>query len=130
MGAGNDILAALVRLQNSVDALTAKVDALASRGPSSSGGVGGAIASDSDLDSQYGDPETRFDPRDWSGPSYKRERFSACPPDYLDMLAAVLDDFAAKETDDKKRGYKLKDAARARGWAARKRRQQEVEGDL
>lgn len=82
-------------------------------------GNGPAIASDRDLDGPHGDPEVRFDPRDWTGASMKGRRFSECPADFLDVLADVLDSFASTETDPKKAGYKRKDAARARGWMAR-----------
>lgn len=79
-----------------------------------------AVASDADLDGQWGNPEVRAkDPRDWTGEPMKGRRFSECPAEYLDMLAARFDFFATKETDDKKIGYAKKDAARARGWAKR-----------
>jgi hypothetical protein len=82
-------------------------------------GNGPAIASDRDLDGPHGDPEVRFDPRDWTGVSCKGRRFSACPSAFLDALADVLDSFASGETDEKKAKYKRLDAARARGWARR-----------
>lgn len=78
------------------------------------------VASDADLDGQYGNPEVRAkDPRDWTGEPMKGRRFSECPPDYLDMIAKRFDYFASKEEDPKKAGYSRKDAARARGWARR-----------
>jgi len=85
------------------------------------------VASNADLDGQYGDPAVvAKDPKDWSGPTMKGRRFSECPPEYLDLVAARLDYFAeqnASGTDDDKRkaAYNRKDAARARGWAARLR---------
>jgi hypothetical protein len=82
-------------------------------------GNGPAIASDRDLDGPHGDPEVRFDPRDWTGVSCKGRRFSACPAAFLDVLAGVLDAFADGESDPKKAKYKRLDAARARGWARR-----------
>jgi len=85
-----------------------------------------AVASDEDLDGKYGDPEVKFDPRDWPGPSCKGLRMSECPADFLDMIAETFDYFAqkAEETGEEYNGkpvapYKRKDAARARGWAAR-----------
>jgi len=87
---------------------------------SSSGAVGG-MATDAEMAGKYGDPDVRFDPRDWTGESCKRMRFSECPAEFLDLLAPVLDDFAAGETDPKKKTYKLRDARLARGWAARQR---------
>jgi hypothetical protein len=85
------------------------------------------IASDRDLDGKYGDPEVKFMPRDWAGPSYKGRRFSECPADLLDMIAETFDYFARKaeatnETTDRGKPvsqYKRADAARARGWAKR-----------
>lgn len=86
-----------------------------------------AIASDRDLDGPHGDPLLKFTVRDWTGPSYKGQPFSACPADLLDLIAESLDYFARKadETDERTtRGgkvgdFKRADAARARGWAKR-----------
>lgn len=88
-----------------------------------------AIASDRDLDGQYGDPVVRFMPRDWTGPSMKGRRFSQCEPDFLEMLAETLDYFGQQSdaNGEKTNGgkplgdYKRQDAARARGWAKRQR---------
>ncbi len=84
------------------------------------------VALDADLDGPHGDPEIRAkSPRDWVGESQQGKRFSQCPPEYLDLVAARLDYFAEQNaaSDDpeqqKKAGYNRKDAARARGWAAR-----------
>lgn len=99
---------------------------------SSGGGAGpkgGEVASDADLDSSYGDPEIRRDPtaKYWSGPSYAGLHLSACPPDYLDAFAKYKDACAwgnEKDGSDKKKKYAeydRRDAARARGWAARMR---------
>jgi hypothetical protein len=74
-----------------------------------------------DLDDKNGNPTTRFDPRDWKGPSHKGKRFSLCPPEYLELLAKAFDYFAEQESDEKKKRFKLLDAARARGWAQRNR---------
>lgn len=92
-------------------------------------GANGAVAADRDLDGRYGDPELRFLPRDWTGPSYKGRRFSECPPDLLVMVAETLEYFADKSEDADERTdkgkpvapYKRADAARARGWAKRNR---------
>lgn len=76
--------------------------------------------SDAFLDGQYGDPVVKAkDPRDWTGEPMTGKRFSECPPAYLDLLAERYDYFASKETDAKKQAYAVKDAQRARGWAAR-----------
>ncbi len=84
------------------------------------------IASDRDLDSQYGNPEVKAkDPRDWSGDSMKGRRFNECPAEYLDLVASRLDYFASQlessqdADEQKKRRYNLIDASRARGWALR-----------
>lgn len=87
----------------------------------------GDVAPDSDLDGKYGDPEIKAkDPRDWTGPTMKGRRFSECPPDYLDLLAQRFDYFADQAEAEGKTyngkpvaPYNRKDAARARGWAAR-----------
>jgi hypothetical protein len=86
-----------------------------------------AVANDRDLDSQWGDPELRFMPRDWTGPSFKGRHFSECPPDLLDLVAESCDYFARKADENNERtdkgkpvsDYKRLDAARARGWAHR-----------
>ena len=87
------------------------------------------VASDRDLDGKYGDPELKFMPRDWTGPSFKGYHFSECPPDLLDIVADTFEYFASQseaknEMTDKGKpvaGYKRADAARARGWAKRMR---------
>lgn len=92
--------------------------------------VAPSVASDSELDSQYGDPKVNFNPRGWKGQSFKGRRYSQCPPEFLDALAEALDYFAGKadeknEVTDKGKpvgDFKRKDAARARGWAARARK--------
>lgn len=86
-----------------------------------------AIATDRDLDGQYGDPAVKFMPRDWTGPSFKGRRFSECPVPLLEMLAETFDYFAQQaeqkdERTDKGKPvaeFKRADAARARGWAKR-----------
>lgn len=87
------------------------------------------VASDRDLDGQYGDPELRFMPRDWTGENYKGLHFSEYPAELLDMVAETFDYFAEKAARDGEltsggkpvAPYKQRDAARARGWAARVR---------
>lgn len=96
-----------------------------------------AIASDRDLDGQYGNPEVKAkSPRDWTGDSQQGKRFSECPPEYLVLVADRLDYFAEQNEEHaadqqapaeerqallKKAKYNRIDAARARGWAARLR---------
>lgn len=88
------------------------------------------IATDRDLDSQYGDPFIKAkDPRDWTGDSMLGRPFSECPPEYLDLLADRFDYFAEQaEAEGRTTSagkpvapYNRKDAARARGWAKRLR---------
>ena len=87
----------------------------------------GAIAPDDDLDSPYGDSEIRKDPPRWKGEPIAPRRMSECPADYLDQIASFNDWRAAKDEESNavdtkgrpKAGYARKDAARARGWAAR-----------
>ena len=84
-------------------------------------------ADDADLDSQYGDPEVRRDPKDWQGSTFVGARYSQCPPDYLRSLAGLLA-WQARKSDEKndlasngkpRSAYLLRDAARALGWARR-----------
>lgn len=87
------------------------------------------VAPARELDGPYGNPEVKFMPRDWTGPSFKHARMSECPPELLDLLAETFDYFA-EQSDEKHEitaankpvsAYRRKDAARARGWAKRKR---------
>jgi hypothetical protein len=85
------------------------------------------VATDDDLDGQYGNPEIRKDPPRWSGESYVGCRYSEAPPEYLETLAGFLMWKAGKDDEkderDSKGNPKSKwsrlDAARARGWAQR-----------
>lgn len=88
------------------------------------------VATDRELDGNYGDPVVKFIPRNWSGSqSFKGKRMSECPPALLDMLAETFDYFAGQaeaknEMTDRGKPvaeYKRADAARARGWAKRMR---------
>lgn len=86
-----------------------------------------AVASPRDLDGKYGDPEIKFEPRDWQGDSCKGLHMSQCPAEFLDLIAETFDYFAQKAAESNEltssgkpvADYKRKDAARARGWAAR-----------
>jgi hypothetical protein len=88
------------------------------------------VATAAELDGQWGDPLIRSrDPKSWTGDSMMGLKLSACPPEYLDLWAERADYFARQadekgEKDNKGRPasyWKRKDAALARGWAARKR---------
>lgn len=92
-------------------------------GAAASGG-----ASDRELDGQYGDPELKFVPRDWTaGGVTKGQKFSRCPADFLDVLAETMDVFAERndakgEKDSKgrpKSHWDRQNAKLARGWARR-----------
>jgi hypothetical protein len=106
-----------------------------------------AVADDYDLDSEWGDPRIRFGLKE----KYWKEqpdphiglKYSECEPDYLDATAKYLDACAymarknGGEENEKRAKYKSRDAARARGWAARIRKsgapfatKQEAEEDL
>jgi hypothetical protein len=82
------------------------------------------VASDSELDSAYGNPKVFSDPKRWitdGGESMKDKLYSECPAEFLDVLAGSLDWLANQLEKEGKpnAGYKRKDAARARGWAKR-----------
>jgi hypothetical protein len=87
------------------------------------------IATDADLDSQYGDEKVNFKPRDWTGEWIKGQRMSESQPAMLDMLAETYDYFATKDemtaevtsSGKPKAPYTRQSARRARGWAARLR---------
>lgn len=87
----------------------------------------GAVAPASELDSKHGDPVVRKDPKGWAGASYAGQPYSACPSEYLEELAGLLEWQAGKDAEKgteegaKWSGYARKDAARARGWAQRNR---------
>lgn len=87
------------------------------------------IATDRQLDGQYGDPLVKFNPRDWTGDSFKGRHMSECPAAFLELLAETFDYFA-RTADEKHEttnngkpvgDYKRLDAAKARGWAKRVR---------
>lgn len=114
----------------SLEARVAALEAQAKPAPAA-----GAVADDRDLDSQYGDPTIRFGLKEryWPQPDeHIGRKFSECEPEYLDATAKYLDACAymarknatpeTKAEAEKKAGYKERDAARARGWAARIRK--------
>lgn len=139
------VLAELKATRAATDAINAKLDILigcggatakpASATTASANGqqrTGGAIADDADLAGQYGDPSIRFDPSDkhWKGnASFVGFHFSeVTDPEYLDAMASGLDASAwwlrndkNEKKDERKAGFKDRDAARARGHAARLR---------
>ena len=113
----------VVRLLTSIDASLKQLVASAPKPPP-------AVADAGDLDGQYGDPVIRAkDPKEWRGAPQNGKPFSACPPAYLDLVASRLDYFADKAEQDGTltasgkpvAPFNRRDAARARGWAARLR---------
>lgn len=99
----------------------------ASTAASSSGGED--VADDSDLDSQYGNPDLRIPKSEkwqrWA--SYSGRSMSDAPPALLAEYARLLEWQASKDEQEGKvtssgkptAPYKRRDAARARGWARR-----------
>jgi hypothetical protein len=89
----------------------------------------GEVASDADLDGQYGDFEIRRDPtaKYWEGAPHVGRKCSQCPPEYLDALArykdacAYMNEQSGDASKAKYIGYDRRDASRARGWAVRLR---------
>lgn len=87
------------------------------------------VATDRDLDGQYGNPIVKLNPRDWTGPSMKGRKFSECPAEFLELLAEMQDYFARQAEQNNERTtrgrsvaeFRKADAARARGWAKRVR---------
>ena len=131
------ILAELAVIKAKLDQLLAGGGAPRGAAPAASNGQrsGGTVASDQDLDSEHGDPTIKFDPKPkyWDGASYEGYKFSEVQdPAYLDAMAKYLDAcsyMAAKNAasgqdvakNEKSAHFKAKDAARARGHAARLR---------
>ena len=119
----------LDRIERKLDAVLAalKGGASASRGNGSANTAQNDI--DVDIDGPRGDPEVRFMPKRWTGTDYKGQKFSACEPAFLDMLADTFEWFAQRDDEsnavDKNGAPKSKwgrlDAARARAWSARLR---------
>lgn len=109
-----------------IAALESRVAALESAKASPSKSTG-EVASDHDLDGKFGNEPIRRDPSSkyWPGPSHVGDRMSDCPAEYLDALAKYKDACAhmnEKSGDASKAKYieyDRRDAARARGWAAR-----------
>lgn len=129
-----DIEDRLERIEKKLDQLLAKLGNGASAGggmraapPSSSGDK--EVASDADLDGPRGNPEVRTLPKRWTGEDMRGRKYSDCEPEFLDMLADMLDWFANRDDEsgavDKNGNPKSKwgrlDATRARGWARRLR---------
>ncbi len=122
------VMETLKRMETRLMSVERQLSAINAKGPDHGpkGIAPGAVASDGDLDSKWGDPVVHKDPPRWTGTaSYAGRKFSVCPPEYLDEVASFLDWKAAKNDGDPVRdkyaAYDRKDAMRARGWAARHR---------
>lgn len=132
MATGEDALIVLRSIDTTLKALLALAQRRATAAKTHT------VASDRDLDSKYGDPEVKFNPRDWTGPSMKQRHLSQCPPEFLDMLAETFEYFATQaDANDEKTDkgkpiadYKRQDAARARGWAARIRSGKHIQAPM
>ncbi len=123
----------LDRIEKKLDALLAvmrggSAGRIAAAGSAHSGGTE-VTAIDPDIDGPRGDPEVRFVPKRWTGTDCKGRKFSACEPEFLDMLADAYEWFAQRDDESgavdkngspKSRWSRL-DAARARAWSARLR---------
>jgi hypothetical protein len=83
-----------------------------------------------DIDNpKWGDPEIRYVPKKWDGPSPAGQRMSQCSVRFLDFLAGELERSAAwKENNGKAEHaeWDRRDAAKAKAWADRKRSQGDV----
>lgn len=123
------------RLETKIDAIARHLGIGANGGgaKASAPAAGGEVATDAELDGQYGDPEVRKDPTRWQGESFVGRRYSETSPEYLDMVASLEDWRAGKDDEAGQRGelnnkgkpkdgyFARKNAARARGWAKRLR---------
>lgn len=119
-----------IRLLASIDAtLKAMLLVLSGKRNEAPATSDGDVADDAELDSQYGDEVVKFNPRDWTGQSFKGAKMSSCPAEFLEQLANAFDYFAKKNDADKamtdsgkpKSMYDKRSARRARGWAQRAR---------
>jgi hypothetical protein len=131
-GAGRAILEAIAQLRAEV----AEVKALLLRGGAP---TALAVASDADLDGQYGNQAVRKDPPKWKGESHVGRKYSECSVEFLDEMAGFQAWVAGKEdakaaaapdgdagkperdTAEKNVWYARQRAGYARGWAARLR---------
>ena len=117
-------------LAQEVRGLKSRVAALEGRGGLQQA-ASQSVASDADIDGTYGDPIIKYGLKDKYWPEQPDANvgyhLSECSPEYLDAMAKYLGACAymarnpkdGKAADEKKAGYKDKDAARARAWAAR-----------
>jgi hypothetical protein len=85
-----------------------------------------ASVTDEELDDKYGNPEIRLVPSRWTGRDFMGWKYGDCPPEFLDEMSNMLDAIGRKQSKDplkvRNSRWSAKDAARARGWAARHRK--------
>jgi hypothetical protein len=116
----------LERVEQKLDVLLALLKS-SGGAPKTNTASGGEI--EADIDGPRGDPEVRFVPRRWNGADFKGQKFSACDPEFLDMLAEAYEWFAQRDDEagavDKngtpKSRWSRLDGARARAWSVRLR---------
>jgi hypothetical protein len=120
-------MAKIDELEIRITALEARLHALATSSTSPKAGPGAKpMAVDID-DPKWGDPEVKYVPKKWDGPSFVGYRFSGCPVHFLEFLAAELArsaEWKDSQGDEQKAKYAAmdrRDAAKALAWAARKR---------
>ena len=125
----------MTALENRVAALELSVELLKTQRTPSNRADGtdfsnlkGKIAEDTDLDSEWGDPEVYKDPPRWTGESFAGQPLSKCSPEFLEVYASFKEWQGDRDNEDgnQKNGrytakYRYIDAARARGWAKRLR---------
>jgi len=80
-------------------------------------------------DPKWGDPEIKYVPKKWDGPSPAGQRMSQCSVRFLEFLAGELERSAAwKDSNGKSEHaeWDRRDMAKAKAWADRKRSQGEA----
>jgi hypothetical protein len=79
-----------------------------------------AVATVFQIRGKYGTPKINFDPKSWSGRSYKGCQASDCPSDFLEAYAEALEYMVKNpkpDADPKYVVYNRRDAALCRRWA-------------
>jgi hypothetical protein len=132
MATTEQLLSSILSELKGIRAELAKGSGKAEARSSSQSSGGGDVASERDMDGEYGNPTIKKDPPRWNvdvNGSFAGCSYSECPPEYLDVVATFKDWLADKDEasgakDAKgrpKSQWSRKDARLARGWAKRKR---------
>lgn len=114
---------AFAQLEAKIAGLEAKVDRLLSHlgadRQAQSASESGAVAPLSDIRGEHGDVEIKKDPPRWKGSPIAPAWASQCPPEYLEIVADLLDFKADKPRPGKEQyaKYDRRNAARCRRWA-------------